>query len=136
HEAHLMFIDTVGEVDFWTALCDRIIVHVEVPNWRDAVARIERRGCEPLVALSPGTPALAAPDELGVLCMSVTPGRAGSWFDRAAVDKVRELAARNGDRALGLDGGVQRDHVDAALEAGATWLVVGNDLFGRDGLDR
>lgn len=136
HEAHLMFIDTIGQVDFWTDVCDRIIVHIELPDWRDAVTRIEHRGCEPLVAISPGTPAHAAPDELGVLCMSVTPGHAGSLFDRTALQKVRELADRNSDRAIGLDGGVRREHVEEASTAGATWLVVGNDLFGAGGLER
>ncbi|QGH70100.1 hypothetical protein [Pseudactinotalea sp. HY158] len=136
HETHVMFTDPLGQVDAWTDLCRRIVVHVETPRWRETVARIERRGSEAALALSPRTPAGAAPDDLAVLCMSVTPGQAGSTFDRAALRKVAELAERNPDRELGLDGGVTRAIVPEALAAGATWLVVGNDLFGPGGLDR
>lgn len=136
HEAHVMALDPVEAVDAWTETCSRVVVHLENEDWSRAVDRIVRRGAQPAIALSPGTPSSAAPVDLPVLCMSVTPGHAGSTFDRRALDKVADLAERNADRTIGLDGGVTRDVAEQAVAAGASWLVVGTDLFGAGGLER
>lgn len=136
HEVHLMVTEPHTRVDEWTDLCDRIIVHLETPDWARAVDRVHRRGAEAAVAISPHTAPDVVPADLAVLCMSVVPGRAGSEFDRTALDKVAQLAEVNPDRPIGLDGGVTRAVADEASSAGANWLVVGTDLFRPGGLSR
>ncbi|MFK5688081.1 hypothetical protein ACI3EY_00330 [Ornithinimicrobium sp. LYQ92] len=135
-EAHLMAEHPTRVVDAWAEVCDTVVVHAESEDWRGAVRRLERRGCRPGLAISPGTSVEVVPDGLAVLVMSVVPGRAGSTFDPGALAKVEQLHARDPHRPVGLDGGVRREHAEAALAAGATWLVVGTDLFSAGGAAR
>ncbi len=132
-EAHIMAADPLKEVDAWTEFCDLIVVHAETHNWQRAVDRIAARNCTPGLAISPETPSAAVPSELAVLCMSITPGTAGSAFDDNVLTKLPPLRESSPTRRIGLDGGVQRRHVHRAQRAGATWLVVGTDLFCKDG---
>lgn len=131
-EAHLMAVDPLRHVDQWTDFCDLVVVHLESRNWREAVDRIASRGCLPGVAISPTTPAGAAPAGLPVLCMTIAPGTAGSAFDEGVLLKLPALRRQSPRRRLGLDGGVRRGHVERAEQSGVDWLVVGTDLF-RDG---
>jgi ribulose-phosphate 3-epimerase len=131
-EAHIMAVDPLRYVDEWTDFCDLVVVHLESLNWRKAVGRIESRGCIPGIAISPATPADAAPADLPVLCMAIAPGAAGSGFTDSTLLKLPALRTQSPSRRLGLDGGVQRGHVQRAQLSGADWLVVGTDLF-RDG---
>jgi Ribulose-phosphate 3 epimerase family len=83
------------------------------------------------VAVSPGTSASAVQAHgeaarLGVLVMSVEPGRAGSTFDLRTPDRVREVGGR---RLLGVDGAVTSDRVPDLVRAGASWVVSGTDLL-------
>jgi ribulose-phosphate 3-epimerase len=135
-EAHIMAADPLREVDAWTEFCDLIVVHAETQDWQRAVDRIAARNCTPALAISPETPTAAVPSELAVLCMSVTPGSAGSALDDNVLTKLPPLRRSSPARRIGLDGGVQRRHVDRAQRAGATWLVVGTDLFVRDAASR
>lgn len=133
-EAHLMSVRSAHIVDAWTEFCDVVIVHRESDDWREAVARIERRGVRAGLAISPGTPASSVPDECDVLCMSIVPGQAGSAFDEGVLAKISALRLAGPDRRIGVDGGVRRTHVATLVEAGADWAVVGTDLvFGTDG---
>lgn len=135
-EAHLMAEEPTRVVDAWAEVCDTVVVHAESQDWQGAVRRLERRGCRPGLAISPGTSAEVVPDGLAVLVMSVVPGRAGSTFDPGALAKVERLHTREPHRPVGLDGGVRREHAEAALAAGATWLVVGTDIFSAGGAAR
>lgn len=135
-EAHIMAEQPLYEVDAWAEFCDTVIVHAESAGWEHAVARLESRGCRPALAISPGTPASAVPAGLDVLCMSITPGEAGAAFDETVLAKVAELRASAPGRRIGLDGGMRRDLVDRVVAAGATWVVVGGNLFGEGGGER
>ncbi|WP_309105110.1 hypothetical protein [Microbacterium sp.] len=135
-EAHIMATDSAGEVDPWTDFCDLVVVHAESDNWAEALDRVIRRGATPGLALSPGTPASAAPADVPVLCMSITPGQAGSTLDEAVFDKICALRDASPERRIGLDGGFQRQYVARAIEAGLDWAVVGTDLFLYDGESR
>lgn len=127
-EAHVMAHRSAGEVDAWADFCDLVIVHVESDDWRDAVARVERRGVRAGLAVSPQTPAAAVPHDLPVLCMSIVPGQAGSAFDERVLAKLTALRDAAPERLLGVDGGVRREHAEALALAGADWAVVGTDL--------
>ncbi|WP_336716575.1 hypothetical protein [Arthrobacter sp. USHLN218] len=131
-EAHIMAEDPTSDIDAWSEFCDLIVVHAESPRWAQAVDRISARGCIPGLAISPDTPAAVVPADMAVLCMSITPGTAGSAFNDAVLNKVSALRNASSERRIGLDGGVQRRHVERAVEAGADWFVVGTDLFLND----
>jgi ribulose-phosphate 3-epimerase len=135
-EAHLMTVDPVGEVDDWTDFCDLVYVHREVPGWRQALDRIERRGSRGGLAISVDTPLSQLPAEVPVLCMSITPGRAGSAFDARVVARVEQLRAASGERRISVDGGVTRSLVETIARAGANGAVVGTDLVAVGGAHR
>ncbi|MBP5803671.1 hypothetical protein J2D78_16395 [Microbacterium maritypicum] len=127
-EAHVMAHRAGREVDAWTTFCDLVFVHIESDDWQEALARIERRGATPGLAVSPQTRAADVPADVAVLCMSIVPGQAGSAFDTAVLHKLTALRRASPGRRLGVDGGVRRPHADALASAGADWAVVGTDL--------
>ncbi|GAA2726671.1 ribulose-phosphate 3-epimerase [Cellulomonas aerilata] len=127
-EAHLMVTDPVGVVDGWTDVCSTVVVHAEADRWQEAVERIRTRGRRAAVAVSPGTPVDAVADldaGVGVLLMSITPGRAGEPFLPATLER---LSALRGRPLLGVDGGVTRELAHRCVAHGATWIISGSDL--------
>ncbi|MBN0040858.1 hypothetical protein JN535_11850 [Cellulosimicrobium cellulans] len=125
-EAHLMVEEPLGEVDRWTDFCELVVVHAGTRGWRAALDRVRARGARAAVALSPGIGVPEVDAGTDVLVMSITPGRAGSTFQVDALGTVGQVAGPGHD--VGLDGGVTREIVPRALDAGATWLVSGTDL--------
>lgn len=131
-EAHLMVERPVEHLEPWLEVCDTVTVHVESQGWEGAVERIRAAGCDAAVAISPGTPldALAdLPAQIGVLVMSVVPGRAGSGFLPATYDRLDRLAGRT---LLGVDGSVDLERGRRCVRHGATWLVSGTALTAVD----
>jgi ribulose-phosphate 3-epimerase len=128
-EAHIMAEHPLHEIDSWTEFCDLIVIHAESHEWPKTVDRITARGCTPGLAIAPGTPANVVPADIAVLCMSITPGTAGSAFNGSVLSKVSALREQSPSQRIGLDGGIQHRHVEGAVQAGANWLVVGTDLF-------
>jgi len=131
-EAHLMVAEPLSWLDPWTEFCDVVAVHAESNRWVDAVRRIDARAARPAVAISPqtGLDVLDAlhgmADDYDVLLMSIQPGHAGSTFDPAVVDRVRQLRGKR----VGVDGSVTVDRARDLAAAGASWVVSGTDLLG------
>jgi ribulose-phosphate 3-epimerase len=70
-----------------------------------------------------------------VLCMSIHPGYSGQKFMPEAVDRIRRLRAALPEHVyVQVDGGIDHDTMGAARAAGATLLVAGAAIFGRDDL--
>jgi ribulose-phosphate 3-epimerase len=72
-----------------------------------------------------------------VLCMSIEPGYSGQQFMPEALDRirvVRSVLPRNVH--VQVDGGIGPENIRAAHEAGATLLVAGTSIFGREDLPR
>jgi ribulose-phosphate 3-epimerase len=89
------------------------------------------------VALNPGTPVesvfpLLDQVEL-VLLLAVNPGWGGQKLDTGVFDKIKklkaEIAARNLDIIITLDGGVTKDNIAACAEGGADLIVTGSAVF-------
>lgn len=135
-EAHLMTHSPLHEVDAWSEFCDRVIIHMECEDWVSAVQRIEARGSRAAVAVNMTTPLNYVPRELDVLCMSITPGSAGSTLDPDVFRRIETLRAVSTGRRVGVDGGVRAHHVVEAEQVGASWVAVGTDLFGPGGTVR
>jgi ribulose-phosphate 3-epimerase len=89
------------------------------------------------VALKPKTAvdevadaAIAAGADL-VLCMSIEPGYSGQQFMPEALERLRRLRELLPETVrLQVDGGVNRDNIGKAREAGADLLVAATAVFG------
>jgi ribulose-phosphate 3-epimerase len=122
--------------DFITAGADSITVHAEAtPHVDYAVAQIRDGGCKAGIAVCPATP-LAVYEELRpdiALCMTVNPGWGGQQFIAASPQKIARIRALIGpDAVLEVDGGINAQTAKLAADAGASWFVAGNAIFGAD----
>ena len=65
------------------------------------------------------------------LCMTIHPGYSGQTFLPGSLERIRELRALLPDHVhVQVDGGIGRENVRAAREAGANLLVAGSAVFG------
>jgi ribulose-phosphate 3-epimerase len=106
-----------------------------------AIAAAREHGLQVGVAFNPESEpedvAAVAGDADLVLCMSIHPGYSGQQFRPDAVDRIRRLrAALPGDIPIQVDGGIDHETIGAAHAAGATLLVAGSAIFGREDLTR
>ena len=129
-EAHFEAIAKAGgdSVTFHVEACD------DPPR---AVAAARALGLGAGVAFNPETPvsaAVAAAEGADlVLCMSIHPGYSGQAFMPEALERIAELrAALAVDVRIQVDGGINRDTVRAARDAGADLLVAGSAIFWSD----
>ena len=121
---------------------DSVTFHVEAcDDPPRAISHARALGLGVGVALNPETEvedAVAASDGADlVLCMSIHPGYSGQQFMPDALQRVSRLRALLPDDVrLQVDGGVNRDTIRAACDAGADLLVAGSAVFwGNDPAD-
>lgn len=135
-EIHLMVKEPERVAAAWrSAGASRLIAHAdaikEIEQWR-TLSSIERG-----VALDLDTPLeLLLPFDGAfefIHCMSIARvGFQGEEFDEAALDKIRAIKKAYPDKALSVDGGVNRETVASVLDAGADRLVVGSAIIDAD----
>jgi ribulose-phosphate 3-epimerase len=121
---------------------DSITFHVEVvddPTTTIALAREHGLGVG--VAFNPQTEVArgaAAADGADIcLCMSINPGYSGQSFMPEALERIRELRRLLPPQVLvQVDGGVDADNAATIHGAGASLLVAGSAIFGREDLPR
>ncbi len=145
-DVHLM-VTNPGDLldDYLAAGASSVAVHWEVvPHLDRLLDRIRRGGARAGVAINPATPVEFLIDSLPrldyVLLMSVNPGFSGQAFLPHVLDKARRLrrllvaappAAGGGAQIeIAIDGGIGRDNIRAAGEAGIDFAVVGSAVFG------
>jgi ribulose-phosphate 3-epimerase len=139
-DAHLM----VTEPDALIApLADagvaRIAVHVETSvHLHRTLDAIRQRGPEAGVVVNPATSLALLDDAYDafdfVLVMSVNPGFGGQAFISSSLTKIDRLRQRLGDRKMDIsvDGGVDPTTAGSLAAAGATTLIAGSAVFGRN----
>jgi ribulose-phosphate 3-epimerase len=121
---------------------DSVTFHYEaVEDVPATVAVAREHGLEVGVAFNPETEPEAVAEVAGdadlVLCMSIHPGYSGQEFMAEALDRVRRLReALPPSIHVQVDGGVDNDNIRAVFEAGATLLVAGSAIFGREDVPR
>jgi ribulose-phosphate 3-epimerase len=72
-----------------------------------------------------------------VLCMSIHPGYSGQAFMPEALDRVARLRALLPESVhIQVDGGIDSDNAAAVYDAGATLIVAGSAIFGREDIQR
>jgi ribulose-phosphate 3-epimerase len=117
---------------------DSVTFHVEACGApARAIAHARSLGLGVGVALNPETPVedavTAAEGADLVLCMSIHPGYSGQEFMPGALDRIARLRALlPADVRVQVDGGIHRDTIGAARDAGADLLVAGSAIFWND----
>ena len=141
-DVHLMIVDPERYVkDFAEAGADIITVHAEACKHLDAtIELIKASGAMAGVAINPATPLSAISHVLEkvdmVLIMTVNPGFGGQSLIPYTLDKVRELSQLLNQKGLRIDievdGGINKDTIEDALDAGANIIVAGSAVFNGD----
>lgn len=134
-EAHLM-VEQPEEwlADLAAAGVTRVIAHVEgTQNVRKLVQKMKEHEFEAGIALSPETDIDEIADVIEdldeVLVMTVQPGASGQSFMANQLQKVRQLREQYPDLNIGVDGGVNKDTIRQAKEAGANRFAVNSAIF-------
>ena len=139
-DLHLMISEPLRYIPaFADAGADYITVHAESDgSTEEAVALIRSLGKKAGVSVKPGTPAeevFPYLDRLDmVLVMTVEPGFGGQSFMFDMLPKIRrireECARRGLSTLIEVDGGITRETIPLAAEAGADVFVAGSFVFG------
>lgn len=117
---------------------DSVTFHVEVcDDPAHAIDLARSLGLGVGVSLNPETPvedAVGAAEGADlVLCMSIHPGYSGQAFMPDALERLARLRELLSPRVrLQVDGGINRETIVAAREAGADLLVAGSAVFWND----
>lgn len=138
-DVHLMIEEPDRYISqFKAAGADMLTVHAEACKHLDSTLRhIREAGMKAGVALNPGTPLSAIEEVLGlvdmVLIMTVNPGFGGQKYIPYTTGKVVRLKEllkeKNRNVDIQVDGGISKDTMDEALNAGANILVMGSAIF-------
>ena len=139
-DVHLMITDADRYIDaFAGAGADWITVHVEAcTHLHRTISRIKELGKKAGVVLNPAT-SLATIDYILeevdlVMLMSVNPGFGGQSFIPSSLTKAGELKKRIDGLGLRvgieMDGGISRQTIGAAAEAGVNIFVAGSAVYG------
>jgi ribulose-phosphate 3-epimerase len=121
---------------------DSVTFHYEaVDDVPGTIAAAREHGLQVGVAFNPESEpedvAKVAADADIVLCMSIHPGYSGQTFMEGSLERIaRTRAALPESVHVQVDGGVDNDNIRAVHDAGATLMVAGNAVFGREDLPR
>lgn len=138
-DAHLM----INDPDRWApayaeAGCASVTFHAEAAHAPIRLAReLRRKGAKAGLGLKPTTDIHNYVDLLHefdmILVMTVEPGFGGQAFLDSQLAKIRRVRAaartRNIDLAIQVDGGISRETITLAAEAGADVFVAGSAVF-------
>lgn len=138
-DVHLMIspVDPYIEA-FANAGADIITVHAEAtPHFHRTIQFIKSLGKKAGVSLNPGTPVSMIENVMDmvdlILVMSVNPGFGGQKFIPSQLDKIktiRGMIEKEGRPIdLQVDGGINMETVQSAIDAGADVLVAGTATF-------
>ena len=138
-DVHLMISPVHKYIEAYSdAGADIITIHPEATdNLEKSILKIKSLNKKVGVSLNPKTKIDLIIDYLEkidlVLIMSVNPGFGGQKFMPEVLDKIRELkkiqSKNNFNFDIEIDGGINFDNCQSAIEAGANILVSGTTVF-------
>ena len=138
-DVHLMISPVHKYIEAYSdAGADIITIHPEATdNLEESILKIKSLNKKVGVSLNPETKIDLIIDYLEkidlVLIMSVNPGFGGQKFMPEVLDKIRELkkiqSKNNLNFDIEIDGGINFDNCQSAIEAGANILVSGTTIF-------
>ena len=134
-DAHLMVTDPKAIIPKLENIVDSVTFHCEAVNDIGSVIDMcKKHNIKASLAIKPNT---ALSPELihfckrldSVLIMTVEPGFGGQSMIASCLSKVKTLRKEYPDLDIQVDGGINKDTILSALEAGANNFVVGSGLF-------
>jgi ribulose-phosphate 3-epimerase len=138
-DAHLMVVEPERYIEpFADAGASVFTFHPEATvHVQRQLDVVKQRGMLAGLALNPGTPLTYAEEVVGdldlLLVMTVNPGFGAQSYLPASTEKIRRarslLAAHRGQAFLEVDGGITRQTIAAAHQAGADTFVAGSAVF-------
>lgn len=141
-DVHLMISDPEKYASrFIDAGADILTFHIEATNQPiDLLNEIREQGVMAAISVKPGTPIEEVYPYLEycdmVLVMTVEPGFGGQKLIPETIEKVRKLKAEIENRGLSVeiqvDGGINESNANELIEAGASILVAGSSVFGKN----
>ena len=139
YDVHLMIENPDLYIDdFVTPQTEYITVHQEASrHLHRTIQKIKSHGIKAGVAINPATPvstlSCVFEDADLILIMSVNPGFGGQKLIPYTLDKVREaknLVKQSGCKTdIEVDGGINLENVEEAMDAGANIIVAGSAVF-------
>ena len=143
-DVHLMIKEPDNLIEeFINAGADHITIHQEeVIHLNRSLMRIKELGAKAGVAINPSTPVDTLKEIIEitdlVLIMSVNPGFGGQKFIESSLRKIRELAdirAKTGKNfIIEIDGGIDKENILKASEAGCNAFVIGSAIYHSDNI--
>jgi ribulose-phosphate 3-epimerase len=141
-DCHLMISEPQKYIPaFLDAGANMISIHVEAePHLQRALQLIRDGGAKAGIAINPATSVelLSTAIEFCdyVLVMTVNPGFGGQTFIEPVVPKIRHISGLIRERGLSVeievDGGIDVKTAPAVVAAGASILVAGSAVFGKE----
>ncbi len=137
-DVHLMIDRPHRYIEDFAAVADWLGFHYEAGSpVAETLQKIRTLGCRSCLTIKPQTPPEAIYPFLPlcdmVLVMSVEPGFGGQKFMPEALSKLQKLSQEIRRQSLSteleVDGGINMETAQFAVNAGATVLVAGNALF-------
>ena len=138
-DVHLMISPVHKYIEAYAdAGADIITIHPEATdNLKESIKKIKNLNKKVGVSLNPESKINLIKDLLNeidlVLIMSVNPGFGGQKFMPEVLDKIKELkkiqSKENINFDIEIDGGINFDNCQIAIEAGANILVSGTTVF-------
>ena len=138
-DVHLMISPVHKYIEAYAdAGADIITIHPEATDdLKKSILKIKNLNKKVGVSLNPESKIDLIKDLLGeidlVLIMSVNPGFGGQKFITEVLEKIKELkkiqTAKNIDFDIEIDGGINFNNYQLAIEAGANILVSGTTVF-------
>ena len=138
-DVHLMIAPVHKYIEAYAdAGADIITIHPEATeNLEESISKIKSLNKKVGVSLNPESKLDLITNYLGkidlVLIMSVNPGFGGQKFMPEVLDKVKKLkeikSKNNMNFDIEIDGGINFDNCQSAIEAGANILVSGTTVF-------
>jgi ribulose-phosphate 3-epimerase len=138
-DVHLMISPVHKHIEAYAdAGADIITIHPEATdNLKESIKKIKNLNKKVGVSLNPESKIDLIKDLLNeidlVLIMSVNPGFGGQKFMPEVLDKIKELkkiqSKENINFDIEIDGGINFDNCQIAIEAGANILVSGTTVF-------
>lgn len=135
-DAHLMITDPLRYAPAMVkAGAQNITFHVEaVEDPVRVAAEIRKLGCQVGITLNPATPVERLWPVLDgvdvVLVMSVVPGFSGQKFMPEVLSKCKAVKKRlRANQRLEIDGGINRETIRSARDAGVDWFVAASAIF-------
>ena len=138
-DVHLMIDKPERYIDeFINAGADGVTFHIEATDKpKECIEMIQKRGKKAAISINPKTPVSAIEKYLDkvdmVLVMSVEPGYGGQKYIESVNEKIAYIREKTGsDFDIEVDGGINANNIDNAINAGANIIVAGTAVFNDD----